>query len=40
MRRLFLHRPSAATIISLVALFFAMGGTAVTATGGTFFLAA
>jgi hypothetical protein len=33
-----LHRPSAATVISLVALFFAMGGTAVAATGGTFIL--
>jgi hypothetical protein len=29
-----LHRPSAATVISLIALFFAMGGTAVAATGG------
>src|SRR6516162_6916730 len=38
MRRLFLHRPSAATVISLIALFFAMGGTAVAATGGTFIL--
>ena len=37
-RRLHLHRPSAATVISLVALFFAMGGTAVAATGGTFIL--
>ena len=33
-----LHRPSAATIISLIALFFAMSGTAVAATGGTFIL--
>ena len=38
MRRLRLHRPSAATIISLIALFFAMGGTAVAATGGNFIL--
>jgi len=38
MRRLFLHRPSAAIVISLIALFFAMGGTAVAATGGTFIL--
>lgn len=38
MRRLRLHRPSAGTVISLVALFFAMGGTAVAATGGTFIL--
>lgn len=38
MRRLHLHRPSAATIISLFALFFAMSGTAVAATGGTFIL--
>jgi hypothetical protein len=37
-RHLHLHRPSAATIISLVALFFAMGGTAVAATGGNFIL--
>jgi hypothetical protein len=37
-RRVRLHRPSAATIISLVALFFAMGGTAVAATGGNFIL--
>jgi hypothetical protein len=33
-----LHRPSAATIISLIALFFAMSGTAVAATGGNFIL--
>ena len=33
MRRLFLHRSSAATVISLIALFFAMGGTTVAATG-------
>jgi hypothetical protein len=33
-RRLRLHRPSAATVISLIALFFAMGGTAVAAAGG------
>jgi deazaflavin-dependent oxidoreductase (nitroreductase family) len=32
------HRPSAATVISLVALVFAMGGTAVAATGGNFIL--
>jgi hypothetical protein len=38
MPRLRLHRPSAATIISLIALFFAMGGTAVAATGGNFIL--
>lgn len=38
MRRLCLHRPSAATVISLVALFFAMSGTAVAATGGDFIL--
>lgn len=38
MRHLPLHRPSAATVISLVALFFAMGGTAVAATGGNFIL--
>ena len=38
MRRLPLHRPSAATVISLVALFFAMSGTAVAATGGDFIL--
>jgi hypothetical protein len=37
-RRLFLHRPSAATVIALIALFFAMGGTAVAATGGNFIL--
>ena len=37
-RRLHLRRPPAATVISLVALFFAMGGTAVAATGGTFIL--
>jgi hypothetical protein len=37
-RRLRFHRPSAATIISLVALFFAMSGTAVAATGGNFLL--
>jgi hypothetical protein len=37
-RRLSLRRPSAATVISLVALFFAMGGTAVAATGGNFIL--
>jgi hypothetical protein len=36
--RLFSHRPAAATVISLVALFFSMGGTAVAATGGTFIL--
>jgi hypothetical protein len=33
-----LHRPSAATVISLVALFFAMSGTAVAATGGNLIL--
>jgi len=33
-----LRRPSAATIISLIALFFAMSGTAVAATGGNFLL--
>jgi hypothetical protein len=33
-----LHRPSAATVISLIALFFALGGTAVAATGGAFIL--
>ena len=38
MRHLHLHRPSAATIISLIALFFAMSGTAVAATGGNFIL--
>ena len=38
MRRLFSHRPSAALVISLIALFFAMGGTAVAATGGNFIL--
>jgi hypothetical protein len=38
MRRLFSHRPSAAIVISLIALFFAMGGTAVAATGGSFIL--
>lgn len=38
MHRLFLHRPSAATVISLIALFFAMSGTAVAATGGNFIL--
>ncbi len=38
MRRLRLRRPSAATIISLIALFFAMSGTAVAATGGNFLL--
>ena len=38
MRHLHLHRPSAATVISLIALFFAMGGTAVAATGGNFIL--
>jgi hypothetical protein len=38
MRHLRLHRPSAATIISLIALFFAMGGSAVAATGGNFIL--
>ena len=32
MRRLFLHRSSAATVISLIALFFAVGGTTVAAT--------
>ena len=32
------RRPSAATVISLVALFFAMSGTAVAATGGNFIL--
>jgi hypothetical protein len=37
-RRISLHRPSAATVISLIALFFAMGGTAVAATGGNFIL--
>jgi hypothetical protein len=37
-RRLRLHRPSAATVISLIALCFAMGGTAVAATGGNFIL--
>jgi hypothetical protein len=35
MRRLFLHRSSAATVISLIALFFAMGGTTVAATGAS-----
>jgi hypothetical protein len=38
MRRLFSHRPSAALVISLIALLFAMGGTAVAATGGNFIL--
>jgi hypothetical protein len=38
MRRLLRFRPKAATIISVVALFFAMTGTAVAATGGTFIL--
>jgi hypothetical protein len=38
MRRLFSHRPSAATVISLIALVFAMSGTAVAATGGNFIL--
>jgi hypothetical protein len=33
-----MHRPSPATAISLVALFFAMSGTAVAATGGDFIL--
>jgi hypothetical protein len=33
-----LHRPSGATVISLVALFFALSGTAVAATGGNFIL--
>jgi hypothetical protein len=33
-----LRRPSAALVISLIALFFAMGGTAVAATGGNFIL--
>jgi hypothetical protein len=33
-----MHRPSAATAISLVALFFAMSGTAYAATGGDFLL--
>jgi hypothetical protein len=33
-----MHRPSPATVISLVALFFAMSGTAVAATGGDFIL--
>jgi hypothetical protein len=37
-RRPSLPRPSAATVISLVALFFAMGGTAYAATGGNFIL--
>jgi hypothetical protein len=37
-RRLSLHRPSAAIVISLVALFFAVSGTAVAATGGSFIL--
>lgn len=32
------RRPAAATVISLVALFFAMSGTAVAATGGNFIL--
>ena len=35
MRRLFLHRSSAATVISLIALFFAVGGTTVAATGAS-----
>ena len=38
MRRLSLHRPSPATVISVVALFFAMTGTAYAATGGDFLL--
>jgi hypothetical protein len=37
-RRLSLHRPSAAIVISLIALFFAMSGTAYAATGGDFIL--
>jgi hypothetical protein len=37
-RRLSLHRPSAAIVISLIALFVAMSGTAVAATGGSFIL--
>ena len=37
-RRLSLHRPSAAVVISLIALFIAMSGTAVAATGGSFIL--
>ena len=40
MRRLFLHRSSAATVISLIALFFAMGGTTVAATGASAAVAA
>ena len=35
MRRLFLHRSSAAAVISLIALFFAVGGTTVAATGAS-----
>jgi len=35
MRRLFLHRSSAATVISLIALFFAMGGTTAAVTGAS-----
>jgi hypothetical protein len=40
MRRLFLHRSLAATVISLIALFFAMGGTTVAATGASAAVAA
>ena len=40
MRRLFLHRSSAATVISLIALFFAVGGTTVAATGASAAVAA
>ncbi len=40
MRRLFLHRSSAATGISLIALFFAIGGTTVAAAGASAAVAA
>ena len=40
MRRLFLHRSSAATVISLIALLFAVGGTTVAATGASAAVAA
>jgi hypothetical protein len=40
MRRLCLHRSLAATVISLIALFFAMGGTTVAATGASAAVAA
>ena len=40
MRRLFLHRSSAAAVISLIALLFAVGGTTVAATGASAAVAA